>query len=227
MELNFLGKGCAFYPLYGNTCAYFVHGKELYLLDCGESAFEQLYKKINLGEIERAYVIVTHLHADHVGSLGTMISYFFCVLHKPVYVIHPETTIVDLLTLEGIDKAGYEYCTRLPENGAGLSAEPIEVKHAEDMKCYGYLLRDSEECIFYSGDSAMVPEKVRKLFLAGEIDRIYHDTATQPSDHHGFYERLEEVIPVEKRGQVYCMHLDSPCEGMLMAKGFRIVEVEK
>ncbi len=227
MKLSFLGKGCAFYPLYGNTCAYFVHEKELYLLDCGESAFEQLYKKINLDEIERAYVIVTHLHADHVGSLGTMISYFFCVLHKPVYVIHPETTIVDLLTLEGIDKAGYEYCTRLPENGAGLSAEPIEVKHAEDMKCYGYLLRDSEECIFYSGDSAMMPEKVQKMFLAGEIDRIYHDTATQPSDHHGFYERLEEVIPVEKRGQVYCMHLDSPCEEMLMAKGFRIVEVEK
>lgn len=227
MKLNFLGKGCAFYPLYGNTCAYFVHGKELYLLDCGESAFEQLYKKIDLNEIERAYVIITHLHADHVGSLGTMISYFACVLKKMVYVVHPETTIVDLLTLEGISKSFYEYHKLLPENAAGLSAEPVEVHHAEDMQCYGYLLRDAEECIFYSGDSAMLPEKVQKLFLAGEVDRIYHDTATQPSEHHGYYKKLEEVIPEEKRGQVYCMHLDSKCEDMLMARGFRIVEVEQ
>lgn len=227
MKLNFLGKGCAFYPLYGNTCAYFVHGKELYLLDCGESAFEQLYKRIDLNEIERAYVIVTHLHADHVGSLGTMISYFACVLQKPLYVIHPETTIVELLTLEGISKSFYEYHKLLPENAAGLSAEPVEVHHAEDMKCYGYLLRDAEECVFYSGDSARLPEKVQKLFLEGGVDRIYHDTSTKPSEHHGFYEVLEDAIPPEKRGQVYCMHLDGPCEEMLMERGFRIVEVEK
>lgn len=229
MKWNFLGKGCAFYPLYGNTCAYFVHNRELYMLDCGESAFEQLYKRIHLDEIERAYVIVTHLHADHVGSLGTLISYFYCVLHKPVYVIHPETTIVDLLTLEGIDKKGYQYCMLLPDNGAGLSADPVPVTHAEDMKCYGYLLRDREECLFYSGDSSMVPEKVREMFLAGEVDRIYHDTSTHDSEHpsHCYYGKLEQIIPREKRGQFYCMHLDSPCEEMLMEKGFRVVEVEK
>lgn len=226
MKLNFLGKGCAFYPLYGNTCAYFVKENELYLLDCGESAFEQLYKKLDLSKIERAYVIVTHLHADHVGSLGTMISYFACVLKKMVYVVHPEHTIVDLLTLEGISKTFYEYHKVLPENVAGLQAEPVEVHHAEDMKCYGYLLRDAEECVYYSGDSAMLPGLVLDQFLNGKVERIYHDTATQPSEHHGYYKKLEEVIPTDKRGQVYCMHLDSACEEMLMARGFRIVEVE-
>lgn len=228
MKLKFTGKGCAFYPVYGNTSAYFVHEKELYLLDCGESVFEKLYKEVDLNEIERVYALITHLHADHVGSLGTLISYFFCVLKKPVYVIHPETTIVDLLTLEGIDKKGYEYKPLLPENKAGISAEPISVQHADDMKCYGYLLRDSEECIFYSGDSAMLPKVVHEMFMDGKIDRIFHDTSTHCSDHpsHCFYGILEELIPVEKRSQFYCMHLDCECEEMLQAKGFRIVEVE-
>lgn len=229
MDWNFLGKGCAFNPLYGNTSAYFVQNKELYLLDCGESVFERLFKQINLNEIEKAYVIVTHLHADHVGSLGTLISYFFCVLHKPVYVIHPETTIVDLLTLEGIDKQGYNYCELLPDNGAGLTAEPVSVQHAADMRCYGYLLQDADECVYYSGDSSMVPEIVLELFLAGKVARIYHDTSTHdsPNPSHCYFGKLEEIIPMEKRGQFYCMHLDSPCEEMLMMKGFQVVKGAK
>lgn len=229
MDWKFFGKGCAFYPVYGNTCAYTVVGRELYMLDCGESAFEQLYKHVDLNEIDRAYVIVTHLHADHVGSLGTLISYFFCVLHRPVYVIHPETTIVDLLTLEGIDKSGYVFLREMPENDMGLFAEPIPVSHAADMKCYGYLLKDGAETVFYSGDSSMVPGAVQKMFLDGKIDRIYHDTSTHnsPNPSHCFYGKLEEIIPLEKRGQFYCMHLDSPCEEMLMEKGFKVVEVLK
>ncbi len=227
MKLNFLGKGCAFYPLYGNTSACFISGKELFLMDCGETAFEQLYRKIDFGEIERAYVLITHLHADHVGSLGTMISYFGCVLHKPIHVIHPETTIVELLTLEGISKSFYHYHKTLPVNDAGVCAEPVEVHHAEDMKCYGYLLRDEETCVFYSGDSAELPVCILEQFLEGKVDRIYHDTATQPSDHHGYYRKLEEVVPPEKRNQIYCMHLDSPCEDMLRSRGFRIAETDE
>ncbi len=227
MNWNFLGKGCAFYPVYKNTSAYFVWEKELYLLDCGESVFEQLYKRIDLKEMERVYVLITHLHADHVGSLGTLISYFYCVLGRPVCVVHPETTIVDLLTLEGIDKNGYQYQKSLPENNAGLKAEPVPVTHAADMKCYGYLLKDANECVFYSGDSSGVPENILELFLEERIDRIYHDTSTHdsPNPSHCFYGKLEEIIPLEKRRQFYCMHLDSPCENMLMEKGFRVVKV--
>ena len=59
MNLRFLGKGSAFYPVYGNTGAYMLYGKELYLLDCGETAFERLYELVGFDEIERVYVIRT------------------------------------------------------------------------------------------------------------------------------------------------------------------------
>ena len=116
MKLNFLGKGSAFYPLYGNTGAYMRFEDELYLLDCGETAFDTLYRKEDLDRISHIYVILTHLHADHVGSLGTLISYYYCLHGIQVYVIHPEPTVVQLLTLEGITPEGYCYLQSLPEN---------------------------------------------------------------------------------------------------------------
>lgn len=204
-------------------------GKELYLIDCGETAFDQLYRRLRLEEIERVYVLQTHLHADHVGSLGSLISYFHHILGRQVVVVHPEPTIVQLLTLEGIAPRGYIYEERLPENGAGLHAEPVAVKHAADMKCYGYVISDGDESIYYSGDSSELPPEIRERFLAGEIRRIYHDTASEdlPNPSHCYYGRMEEWIPREKRDRVYCMHLDSPCEELLRSRGFSVVEVEK
>ena len=227
MKLNFLGKGSAFYPLYGNTGAYIKNGDELYLLDCGETAFDTLYRREDLDSISQVYVILTHLHADHVGSLGTLISYYYCIHGMKVHVIHPEATVKQLLTLEGIDPNGYVYLERLPENKAGLRAEPIPVKHALDMKCYGYLLSDGEECIYYIGDASDVPDEIRAGFLEGAIQKIYQDTSTHdsPVPSHCFYGKLEQWIPREKRKSVYCMHLDSACEELLTEKGFEIVQV--
>lgn len=227
MKLNFLGNGSAFNPLYGNTCAYFVYENELYLLDCGETAFSLLYRQVDFDKIKKVYVIVTHLHADHVGSLGTLISYFYCLYGIRIYVVHPEKTITELLALEGIDKGNYEYVDHLPENGAGLKAEPVEVSHVEDMKCFGYILEDEESRIYYSGDASDLPEKVLEQFLAGKIEAVYQDTSTHESLHsnHCYYGKLENKIPVEKRGQIFCMHLGGPCEEILRAKGFQIAEV--
>ena len=165
MELNFTGKGSAFYPPFKNTGAYMLSGKALYLIDCGETMFDVLYHKLDLASIEDVYVILTHMHADHVGSLGTLISYFYCLFNKAIHVVYPQETIKQLLTLEGITPLGYHYHETLPENPAGLTAVPVEVKHALDMKCYGYVLSDGTETIYYSGDSSELPEDIRTRFL--------------------------------------------------------------
>lgn len=227
MKLNFLGKGSAFYPVFGNTGAYLRSGSELYLLDCGETIFDTLYRKEDLNSITAVYVILTHLHADHVGSLGTLISYYHCLHGIKVHVIHPESTITQLLTLVGIDPEAYIYLEHLPENRAGLKAEPVPVKHAADMKCYGYLLFDDRECVYYSGDASDVPDEICTRFLTGSVQRIYQDTSTHdsPDPSHCFYGKLEQWVPMEKRMSVYCMHLDSACEELLTEKGFNIVQI--
>ncbi len=101
-----------------------LSGKALYLIDCGETMFDVLYHKLDLASIEDVYVILTHMHADHVGSLGTLISYFYCLFNKAIHVVYPQETIKQLLTLEGITPLGYHYHETLPENPAGLTAVP-------------------------------------------------------------------------------------------------------
>lgn len=227
MELIFLGKGSGFYPTYDNTSAYFIEDKSLYLIDCGETVFKKIYELDQKKLFDHIYVLITHLHADHVGSLATMVSYFYFVKNIKVNIVHPNKNIIEILRLEGVPGNIYSHYLDLPENKYGLVAKAIEVKHARDMKCYGYLLRDKKEKIFYSGDSADIPDLVLSKLLNGEIDRIYQDTSTYNVEDgsHCFYGVLEKKIPLHKRNRVYCMHLDSPCEDLLKSKGFRVVEV--
>lgn len=42
MNLKFLGIGSAFQTSLYNNCAYFIEDNQLFLIDCGETAFEQL-----------------------------------------------------------------------------------------------------------------------------------------------------------------------------------------
>ena len=225
VKWNFIGKGSAFYPPYGNTGAYMVFKDTLYLLDCGETAFDILYRNVELPMVNNVYVILTHLHADHVGSLGTLISYFYCLRNIRIHVIHPETTVIRLLALMGLDGDTYEYSPALGENPLDLKAAPVKVPHVDNMECYGYLLSNSAETIYYSGDASQIPPGIKKMFLSGEIARIYQDTSIHrsPNPSHCYYEKLAEEIPPEHRKRVYCMHLDGPCEELLMKKGFQIV----
>ena len=48
LDLKFLGRGAAFYPVEGNTNAYFEAGGDLFFLDFGESAFEKVYRRFDL-----------------------------------------------------------------------------------------------------------------------------------------------------------------------------------
>ena len=80
MELKFLGKGAAFYPVLGNTSAYFIYDKNLFLIDCGESVFKKVYEKDLFSEIDNLYVFITHTHSDHIGSLSSLIFFQFIPL---------------------------------------------------------------------------------------------------------------------------------------------------
>lgn len=226
MELKFLGSGACFYPRLRNTSAYFVQKKNLVLLDCGETVYEKLMETESLDKFENVYVIITHLHADHVGSLGSLISYFKCILHKRIYVIHPQKTICQLLSLLGIESEFYIYKEEMENQIDGLKIVPHLVNHVPNMECFGYEIQDKETCVYYSGDSTDIPDIVLKKFLEKKVDKIYQDVSTHKSKNptHMYYEELEKRIPQSERNRVVCMHLDSNCQDLLKEKGFCLVE---
>jgi len=232
MELEFLGSGAAFNPIMENSNAYFLAGNRFFLLDCGETAFGKIWNLPAYVESEEVVALITHLHADHVGSLGSLISYSYYVMKKPVTVVHPLDTIVQLLDLLGIDRVCYRF-QKLEEGetanfGGDVSAKPLMVDHVANMTCFGYLLSDEVESIYFSGDAKSLPGEVLEGLTSGKIDRAYQDTSNTLSDHptHATLDYLERLIPEKSRGKVYCIHLDYDYRDLLVRKGFKVVNVK-
>ena len=79
MELKFLGRGAAFYPVLGNTSAYDICDNNLFLIDCGETIFKKLFEKDIFNKINNIYIFITHTHSDHIGSLSSLIFLPRCI----------------------------------------------------------------------------------------------------------------------------------------------------
>ena len=223
MFLTFLGRGSAFCPELGNTSACFTADGRLVLLDCGETVFFQLYQRNALAQAAEIYVYLTHLHADHVGSLATLISYCWYVLHRQVNVIYPAAEVLQLLDLMGIERCCYRYTAETPAALQGVAAEPIPVQHVPDMPCFGYRFTVGDVRFYYSGDASALPAEIPAQLADGSLDFICQDTASAPSGHHCWVEELCRAVPAPLRSRVYCMHLDTPDGQYCTSRGFRIV----
>ena len=114
MEFHFLGCGSAYNPQQKNTSAYCILQNDLILFDCGETVFETLYSKGLLEDVQSVVILITHFHSDHIGSLGSMISYCHCRLKKQVYLLYPSDSICALLEQMGLPRSFYSYTPVFP-----------------------------------------------------------------------------------------------------------------
>ena len=203
-KLKFLGIGSAFYPPFDNTSAFFTHNDDFYLIDCGESVFKKIWDLKEMKESKNIFILVTHFHCDHVGSLGSLISYLYLKMNKVPYIVHPTEKIKEYLKVVGIEENFYIYKNMLPEISQ-IKNNHVEVKHVDDMVCYGYEIIFPEETIYYSGDAVDIPKKILKKY--------------------GNIFDLEELIPYEKRKNIYCMHLDRDFRDKIIEKGFSVPEI--
>ena len=177
-------------------------------------------------ESKNIFILITHFHCDHVGSLGSLISYLYLKMNKIPYIIHPTEKIKEYLKVVGIEDKFYIYENMLPEISQ-IKNNHVEVKHVDDMICYGYEIIFPEEIIYYSGDAVDIPKKILKKYFEGEIREIYQDTCSYKSKNpsHGNIFDLEERIPYEKRKNVYCMHLERDFRDKIIEKGFSVPEI--
>jgi glyoxylase-like metal-dependent hydrolase (beta-lactamase superfamily II) len=225
LDLHFLGIGSAFNPALGNTSAWFRLGEELYILDCGETVFERLVRLPELEACAKVYVLISHLHNDHAGSLAALASYCCFTLDKKICVIHPAETVNSLLALQGIHADEYVYGRDLPAC-ARASLEIHEVPHAADMECYAYIVRSGPASFYFSGDAATVPADIVRDFKKGTIGRIYQDTSLYQGKGHCSLAQLEEKFSPELRKRVYCMHFEEGGREAAGRAGFSLAALD-
>ena len=227
--LNFIGTGSAFNTSLGNNNAYIKNGESLLLIDCGSSTFAKIQERNLLDGIKSVFVLMTHTHPDHVGSLGDLIFYGYYAMGemgKPsVTVIAPEDLyIADVLNTVGVKRETYGYYAFEDSptfiSRFSMMIQPIKVNHVEELNCYGYIFTYREFITYYSGDCYEIPEKILDMLNRGVFDFFYQDTCKADYDGnvHLSLRKLTEMVKPEYRKRVFCMHLDN---------GFNIEEAKE
>lgn len=213
--LKFIGTGSAFNSKLGCNSAYIIKNNSLILFDCGGDVFSKLKElEIIKGAFNSIYVFITHIHPDHVGSLGDLIYYNYFILKKNFTVISIDDNIGDLLSLMGVKPKLYNLSI-IHSNSTQtlfetLTYEAVETKHCEGLKSCGFKINIDNKNIYYSGDSCAIQEIILNDFLNGYIDELYQDTCEliYENNPHFAIDLLAEIIPEECRHKVFCMHLD-------------------
>lgn len=229
MELRFLGVGAAFNPAMGNTGAFFARGEDLYLIDCGEQAFARVMRADLFARYPgKVTVLLTHMHADHAGSLGTLCLYADRVLGRTPTIVHPNAAVKTLLALMGMEDGRYTLLAALDEDG--LRAIPLSANHVPDIPAYAYLLSDEDGTLYYSGDNGELPPDILARLRSGEIARLYVDTnltdRPQAQPAHLPFAALCELVEPPLRGRVTLMHFNRDFRAQAEQAGFACARMD-
>lgn len=185
MKIETLGVGGAFSPEIGNTSFLIWNDDETsaILMDCGYIIYptikliEKLTGRSITDKIDR--VFISHLHADHAGSIGTLLQDRFHVLHK--------TTMTSGVALE-------DFLKQITSDGSKFisdidsSVTLLPTEHSENLPSFGAFVHG----VLYSGDTTISlltsPE-------AKEAKIIIHECALKTNDSHIGIEELAASAP--------------------------------
>lgn len=237
MKLLFLGKGGSNNQLQGNTSAYFIEDKSLFLIDCGENIFERILKQELLNGIDDVYLFITHTHSDHVGSIGSLLFHCYFVKKIKLNIVLPSNAlhyndVRELLRIYGANEDWYNIIepNKLDNKYNSFnSIEYMSTKHVEQLHCYGILFHTSSGIVYYSGDTKEI-DNIKELIKSGEkIDKIYIDCTTINNENnvHYYIGKANDEIDEAIKDRVYCMHFNtSECIEVAKSYGFKVVEIE-
>lgn len=220
--INFLGVGNSFDIINKNTSAYYKKDDLLLLIDCGETVFETIINENLLYNINRIDILITHMHSDHVGSLGTLLFYLDKINIQNVNVYYPNKEVMKQF-IKIIQTYTSNYKIYKPEENELYKIKSIKQKHSI-FEAYGYLLNINNSIIYYSGDTKIIKKEILDMFIDGEIDEFYQDVTMLENTYHISLEELSLFIPKELRSKINCMHYSNDIKEKIEERGFSLVK---
>ncbi|NEM96912.1 MBL fold metallo-hydrolase [Pontibacter burrus] len=208
MQIKFLGTGGAFDVDYLNSAALLSFRGKNILIDCGFTVFTTLVHKSLISKV--SYILLTHLHNDHIGSLPTLLLYKSIIEKspRPVILYQSEQFKQQLCSwLEPQLKDPDKYAEFVPlEQVEGISAIDTLNLHSENLQTYAFVFED-ETRLVYSGDLGK-PEPLFERLDKMPIMRtcVYHDiTFNAENTGHTFYKKL---LPYISNYEIFGYHCD-------------------
>ena len=150
MKINFWGIGSAWNIEYDNTSAYIKKENKMILIDCGETIARKIIENNVLDGIDELYILISHTHLDHVGSLGTLL--FYSKYNKKIQnkIILPNdpqyiANLKEYLKIVDIsDEVDFTDSNILKQVFEFKSFNILRVTHVKSLPCYCFVFEDDE-----------------------------------------------------------------------------------
>lgn len=198
--LTFLGRDSGFG--FKNNSAFFVDNNNLFLIDCGFTVFQEIKNKLDLNKYECIFIIITHLHNDHAGSLSQLLLYLWFVLNKKATIVSSCKNIKTYLDITGTPSDSYY----LKNNLNVYDLKFIETMHSPYLDCYGFSMTIKDRNIVYTGDTSTLNPFIKYL---NDCDELYIDVSKSGGVHIKIDDILDNLINLNNNGtNIYCMHMD-------------------
>ena len=196
--IKFLGRDSGFGD--DNNSGYLEINNDLLIIDCGFAVFNNIKKKFDYNKYDNVYVLITHLHNDHAGSLSQFILYMWFVFHKKVIVVTKCEQMKLFLDISGTVEEGYEI------TDSALGIEFIKTEHVVQLDSYGFKMTVAGKKIMYTGDTCTLEPFMPYV---NDCDEFYVDTSKFGGVHLKFEEIKDELSKIKANGtNIYLMHID-------------------
>ncbi len=228
-SLQFLGSKAGF--RFDNTSSfiYELDTKEFFLIDCGEDVFDKLDSLgyLNRHNVSHFFIAITHMHSDHVGSLGAL-AHHCQVTDIPCHIYFPGSGILRqwLQNIDLCENENFKIFGNLDDTKE-IDFGPVQIKleptiHTGKFLEYGYHIkqqRSKERSIYYSGDyNGQKPplESLLNNLVLGQYDELYLDVGKGSPVHLDVDQLLDKIdtmkVTSEMQRKIYMMHLDLKME---------------
>lgn len=225
MKINFIGIGGAFYNELGCNAAYIREDDKILFIDYGLDTFDKTLKYNLLKDVKEIYVVITHMHGDHIGGLPTFIQYAAIILNIKVKILKNSTNFTSDLTtfldLTAVDKSFYEFATEDSFNFS-FNISLKKTKHTPMLECYSIIFTKDGKKTLYTGDSNEI-EYLKEVVNDPEFEDVYTEIGEAISVHMDY----KEILKLDK-SKITLMHLEGPeLHSKIKDKGFNIPEYLK
>ncbi|MDP5169457.1 MAG: MBL fold metallo-hydrolase [Bacteroidia bacterium] len=217
MNIKFLGTGGAFDYEFSNSSAWIQFQGKNILIDCGNSVYRRLRETGLADQID--YILLTHFHDDHVGSLSSVIlhhKYFLDPARKARILVPSQSfqqMIEDYVHFSLTDPL--KYLEFFPvEIIPGLTALDTFGKHVEGMPTWAYCFESDEEILAYSGDLGD-PNLIFDYLKTRpqKKTRVFHETSFHVTDGvHSYYQDLNHRVDEVELYGYHCDPRDEPAD---------------
>ena len=206
MDLKFIGIGGAFNTKLGNNSAYIEENNKLLFIDIGLDTFDKVVKHKLLENKDEIYVLITHLHGDHVGGLPTFIQYAYFGFNKVVKIVDNSNTFTSnvktLLDITAVGTDNYEFI-KIKDLPFSFKVKLRKTKHHPLLECYSIIFEEEKRKILYTSDSNDI-EYLKDKINDKDFIKIYTEVGETPSVHTDYKE-----LKLLDRSKLVLMHIES------------------